>query len=71
MLDLLISSKTPSIQANSSMIVDSLPSLIYSNPGKPVAAICHGPWLLCSARVLAGKKATCFCSIKDDVINAG
>ena len=69
MLDLSISSKTPSIQARST-IVDSS-TLTSSNPGKPVAAICHGPWLLCSARVLAGKKATCFCSIKDDVINAG
>lgn len=39
--------------------------------GKPVAAICHGAWMLCSAHVLAGKKATCFYSIKDDVINAG
>ena len=39
--------------------------------GKPVAAICHGPWMLCSARILKDKKATCFVSIKDDVINAG
>lgn len=39
--------------------------------GKIVAAICHGPWLLCSAKVLPGKRLTCFHSIKDDVINAG
>ena len=39
--------------------------------GKPVAAICHGPWMLVSAKILKGKKATCFCSIMDDVINAG
>ncbi len=39
--------------------------------GKPVAAICHGVWMLCSARVLKGHKATCFFAIKDDVINAG
>ena len=39
--------------------------------GKPVASICHGPWLLVSAKVLAGKSVTCFHSIKDDVINAG
>ena len=39
--------------------------------GKTVAAICHGPWLLCSARILKGKKATCFVAIKDDVMNAG
>ncbi|NUN11297.1 type 1 glutamine amidotransferase [Candidatus Micrarchaeota archaeon] len=39
--------------------------------GKVVAAICHGPWVLASADVLRGKKATCFFSIKDDVVNAG
>jgi protease I len=39
--------------------------------GKVVAAICHGPWLLCSTQALKGKKATCFVAIKDDVINAG
>ena len=39
--------------------------------GKMVAAICHGPWLLVSADVLRGKKATCFFAIRDDVVNAG
>ena len=39
--------------------------------GKPVAAICHGPWVLCSTQALKGRKATCFFAIKDDVINAG
>ncbi len=39
--------------------------------GKPVGAICHGAWLLCSANVLKGRKATCFHSIRDDVIHAG
>jgi protease I len=39
--------------------------------GKVVAAICHGPWLLCSTQALKGRRATCFFSIKDDVINAG
>lgn len=39
--------------------------------GKPVAAICHGPWVLCSTQALKGKKATCFFAIKDDVSNAG
>ena len=38
---------------------------------KPVAAICHGPWVLCSTQALKGRKATCFHAIKDDVINAG
>jgi len=39
--------------------------------GKPVAAICHGPWVLCSTTALKGRKVTCFHSIKDDVTNAG
>jgi protease I len=39
--------------------------------GKVVAAICHAGWMLASAGVLKGKKATCFFAIKDDVINAG
>ena len=45
--------------------------------GAIVGAICHGPWMLCSARdhrgqpVIAGRRATAFSAIKDDVINAG
>jgi protease I len=40
--------------------------------GKLVAAICHGPWVLCSAHgMLRGRKATSFFAIKDDVVNAG
>lgn len=39
--------------------------------GKIVAAICHAGWVLVSAGVLKGMKATCFSAIKDDIINAG
>jgi protease I len=39
--------------------------------GKVVAAICHAGWMLASANVLKGKKATCFFAIKDDLVNAG
>jgi protease I len=39
--------------------------------GKLVAAICHGPWVLCSAQMLQGRRATSFFAIKDDVRNAG
>lgn len=38
---------------------------------KLVAAICHGPWVLCSAGVLKGRRVTSFFAIKDDVVNAG
>ena len=41
------------------------------NQGKPVAAICHGAWILASAGVLKGRKVTCFHAIKDDVVHAG
>lgn len=41
------------------------------NLGKVVAAICHGGWVLVSAGILRGKKATSFYAIKDDVVNAG
>jgi protease I len=39
--------------------------------GKLVAAICHGPWVLCSTGTLKGRRATCFFAIRDDVENAG
>ena len=38
---------------------------------KPVAAICHAPWILISADVVKGRKMTSYKSIKDDLINAG
>lgn len=39
--------------------------------GKLVAAICHAGWVLCSAGILKGRKATSFFAIKDDMVNAG
>jgi len=42
-----------------------------SEQGKVIAAICHGGWVLVSANVLKGKRATSFSAIKDDMINAG
>jgi len=39
--------------------------------GKPIAAICHGPWMLASCCDLKGKKVTSFFAIKDDLIHAG
>ena len=38
---------------------------------KPVAAICHAPWLLAEINKLRDKKATSYPSIKSDLINAG
>jgi protease I len=39
--------------------------------GKVVAAICHAGWMLVSAGILKGKRATSFFSIKDDLVAAG
>lgn len=38
---------------------------------KPVAAICHGPWMLAEAGVIRGRKLTSWPSIRTDLINAG
>ncbi len=38
---------------------------------KPVAAICHGPWMLVEANVVRGRKLTSWPSLKTDIRNAG
>lgn len=38
---------------------------------KPVAAICHAPWILAEAGVAKGRKLTSFVATKTDLINAG
>ncbi len=43
----------------------------FLSSGKPVAAICHGPWMLVQAGGLEGVKATSYKSIRTDVENAG
>jgi protease I len=39
--------------------------------GKPIAAVCHAPWLLIEAGIVKNLKMTSYHSIKTDVINAG
>lgn len=39
--------------------------------GKPIAAICHGPWLLVEANAVRGRTVTSYRSIRTDVENAG
>ncbi len=39
--------------------------------GKPIAAICHGPWLLASAGLLDGRTVTSYPTIQDDLRGAG
>src|SRR5213595_581260 len=43
----------------------------FFDEGKPVAAICHGPWVLIDAGVVRGRKLTSWPAIKTDVRNAG
>jgi protease I len=43
----------------------------FADAGKPVAAICHGPWLLVEADVVRGRKVTSWPSIRTDLRNAG
>ena len=43
----------------------------FADAGKPVAAICHGPWLLIEADVVRGKRVTSWPSIRTDLRNAG
>jgi protease I len=39
--------------------------------GKPLAVICHAPWLLVSAGLVKGRRLTSFPTIRDDLENAG
>ena len=43
----------------------------FDAAGKPIAAICHGPWLLVEADVLRARRAACWPSIATDLKNAG
>ncbi|WP_029215509.1 type 1 glutamine amidotransferase domain-containing protein [Kallotenue papyrolyticum] len=43
----------------------------FFEAGKPVAAICHGPWLLVEADVVRGRTVTSWPSLKTDLKNAG
>lgn len=43
----------------------------FFSAGKPVAAICHGPWTLVEAGVVQGRTLTSWASIRTDIINAG
>ncbi|MDC3955785.1 type 1 glutamine amidotransferase domain-containing protein [Polyangium jinanense] len=43
----------------------------FFDTGKPVAAICHGPWMLVEANVVRGRQVTSWPSIRTDLVNAG
>lgn len=43
----------------------------FFDAGKPVASICHGPWLLVEANVVRGRRLTSYPSLRTDLRNAG
>ncbi len=43
----------------------------FDREGKPMAVICHGPWLLVSAGIAKGRRLTSYHTIQDDLRNAG
>ena len=43
----------------------------FVDAGKPIAAICHGPWLLVEADVVRGRTLTSYPSVRTDIRNAG
>ena len=43
----------------------------FVSSGKPIAAICHGPWLLVESGLAKGRKVTSWPSVKTDLVNAG
>jgi protease I len=43
----------------------------FAMTGKPIAAICHGPWTLITAGVVRGRRLTSWPSLRDDLRNAG
>jgi protease I len=43
----------------------------FVQSGKPISAVCHGPWTLIDAGAVAGRKMTSWPSLKTDLTNAG
>jgi protease I len=43
----------------------------FAASGKPIASICHGPWMLAEADLVRGKKVTSWPSLQTDLRNAG
>lgn len=43
----------------------------FATMGKPIATLCHGPWVLASAGLLDGRTLTSWPGIRDDLVNAG
>lgn len=44
---------------------------VFDQQRKPIATLCHGPWVLASAKVTAGRTMTSWPGVRDDLVNAG
>ncbi|HEY1145053.1 MAG TPA: type 1 glutamine amidotransferase domain-containing protein, partial [Allosphingosinicella sp.] len=61
--------KNPDTLRMNTKVVETIRA--FADAGKPVAAICHGPWLLVEADVVRGRTVTSWPSIRTDLRNAG
>jgi protease I len=61
-----INADTLRLEAGASRIVQG-----FAESGRPVAAICHGPWALVETAAVEGKTLTSYPSLETDVLNAG
>ena len=43
----------------------------FASRGRPIATLCHGPWVLASAGLVDGRTLTSWPGIRDDLVNAG
>ncbi|MCH2533719.1 MAG: type 1 glutamine amidotransferase [Bdellovibrionales bacterium] len=61
----------PDLLRDNEKAVNFVKDFFMEKKQKPVAAICHGPWMLVEADVVKGRTLTSYSSIKTDLINAG
>ena len=61
----------PDLLRKEKKAIEFIRSFSKENYRKPIAAICHGPWLLAEAGIAKGRKLTSYDSIKTDMQNAG
>ncbi|RDI63556.1 type 1 glutamine amidotransferase domain-containing protein [Nocardia pseudobrasiliensis] len=61
------------VNADQLRVAEGVTDLVreFTDAGKPVAAICHGPWALVEAGVLPGKTLTSYFTLQTDIRNAG
>ncbi len=61
------------VNADTLRLDDSALGLIkaFAAAGKPIAAICHGPWALVETGLTQGKTLTSYPSLRTDIVNAG